>query len=156
MMDDFAVMELALEQARIAYTKGEVPVGAVLLLDDRVIALAHNEVEGLNDASAHAEMLCLKRASEQIGNWRLIDAVLVCTLEPCVMCAGAMILHRIKKVIWGTQDIRHGAHGSWIDLTKLEHPIHNLEVKGGVLHQESAELMRAFFRERREGCHGTI
>ena len=156
MMDDREAMQIALEQARMGYEKGEVPVGAVLLVNGQVIASAHNEVERLNDASAHAEMLCLKRAAEKLGNWRLSGAVLVSSLEPCVMCAGAMILHRIKKIIWGAPDLRHGAHGSWIDLTSLKHPIHNLEVVSGVLQEEAAEWMRKFFRERRGESHARI
>ncbi len=151
-MNDLDAMRLALEQAKIGYDKGEVPVGAVLLLDGEVIALAHNEVEERQDASAHAEMLCLKKGAEFLTNWRLTGAVLVCTLEPCIMCAGAMILSRIERVVWGAPDVRHGAHGSFIDLTKREHPIHNLEVTRGVLQEESAELMRRFFKERRDSC----
>lgn len=155
-MDIQEAMCLALEQARTAYEKGEVPVGAVLLIDGQIIASAHNQVEDLNDASAHAEMLCLKKAALALGNWRLSRAVLVSTLEPCVMCAGAMILHRVEKIVWGAPDIRHGAHGSWIDLTKYKHPIHNVEIISGILQAEAAQLMRDFFKERRQECHARI
>ncbi len=148
-MTDVEAMELALQQARVAYSQGEVPVGAVMLCDGKVIAEAHNEVEAQNDASAHAELLCLQRAARVLGNWRLCDATLYCTLEPCSMCAGAIILYRLKRIVWGAKDVRHGAHGSWVDLTLSPHPIHHVEVTRGVLEEESAELMKSFFRERR-------
>ena len=142
-------MCLALEQAKKGYEKGEVPVGAILLMDGQIIASAHNQVEELKDASAHAEMLCLRKAVATLGDWRLKGSIIVSTLEPCVMCAGAMILHRVKKIVWAAPDIRHGAQGSWIDLTKLKHPIHNVEMIKGVLQEEAAALMRDFFREKR-------
>ena len=111
-------------------------------------------MEQRQDAAAHAEMLCMKRGAEILGNWRLSGCVLVCTLEPCVMCAGAMILHRLEKVVWGAPDLRHGAHGSWVDLAGQEHPIHNFEVVRGVLEEEASALMKRFFKERREGYAG--
>jgi tRNA(adenine34) deaminase len=153
-MDFQEAMRLALLQAKRGYEKGEVPVGAVLLIDGQIIASAHNQVEDLKDASAHAEMLCLKKAAAALGDWRLKGSVMVSTLEPCVMCAGAMILHRVEKIVWGAPDIRHGAHGSWIDLTQLKHPIHNIEMIRGVLQDEAAKLMRDFFKERRLEHHG--
>lgn len=151
-MNDAEAMKLALRQAEIAYEKGEVPVGAVLLLEGQIIAAAHNEVEMSQDAAAHAEMLCLRRAAQTLSGWRLTSCTLYCTLEPCTMCAGALIQHRVKKVIWGAHDLRQGAYGSWIDLRQKEHPIHQLEVEGGLLADESAQLLRAFFQERRSEC----
>ena len=106
-------MEVALEEAQKAYDAGEVPVGAVVVFQNQIISRSYNQVESLQDASAHAEMLCLKQAAQKLGNWRLLDCTLYCTLEPCLMCAGAMILSRIKTLVWGAQDIRHGAqHGA--------------------------------------------
>lgn len=148
-------MEKALEQARLAFAVGEVPVGAVLVIEDVIIAEAHNEVEGRKDASAHAEIICLQRAAQKLGNWRLREAVLYCTLEPCTMCAGAFFLYRLKKIVWGAPDLRHGAHGSWIDVRQTDHPIHNLDVTSGILEQQCAALMRTFFQNRRKEtlCH---
>jgi len=148
-MTDEEAMLLALQQAKIAYDKGEVPIGAVLVLRGEPIALAHNEVEALNDASAHAEMLAIRRASQKLKNWRLQDSTLYCTLEPCPMCAGSMILHRVKRVVWGAPDLRQGAHGSWIDMTMKSHPIHNVEVDFGLFANESAKLLRSFFQKQR-------
>ncbi len=146
---DQVYMQLALDEAKTAFQKGEVPVGAVIVLGDQVIATAHNQVEQLQDASAHAEMLCLRRAAEKIGNWRLNSATLYCTLEPCTMCAGAMFLYRPDVVVWGACDLRHGAHGSWVDLLSQPHPTHHLTVRRGVLQEEASQLMREFFRRRR-------
>ena len=147
---DEIFMQRALSQAKIGFDKEEVPVGAVLVLDSTILAEAHNEIELRQDASAHAELLCLQRGAEKLGNWRLEEATLYCTLEPCTMCAGAFFLYRIKKVVWGAPDLRHGAHGSWIDVREKRHPIHNLEVKSGVLQEECAALMRGFFKKKRE------
>ncbi|MBS3904443.1 MAG: tRNA adenosine(34) deaminase TadA [Simkania sp.] len=149
-MTDNEAMQLALEQARAAYREGEVPIGAVIVCNDRVIAEAHNEVEKQQDASAHAELLCLQRAARVLGNWRLCEATLYSTLEPCAMCAGAIILYRLKRIVWGARDVRQGAHGSWVDLTLFPHPIHRVVVQDGLLEEESRLLMQSFFRERRE------
>lgn len=149
---DEEYMQRALEQARLAFAAGEVPVGAVLVHQGSVIAEAHNEVEGRQDASAHAEVLCLQRGAQKLSNWRLQEAVLYCTLEPCTMCAGAFFLYRLKRVVWGAPDLRHGAHGSWIDVRQERHPIHELEVSSGILKEECGDLMRAFFQKRRTEC----
>lgn len=142
-------MREAVKEAARAFEKGEVPVGAVIVYQGSIIARSHNLVEEMQDATAHAEILCLRKAAEIIGNWRLLDAVLYCTLEPCAMCAGAMIASRIKKVVWAAPDIRQGAGGSFISLVQAPHPIHRVEFESGVLCEESAELMRKFFKERR-------
>lgn len=142
-------MREALEEAKKAAAQGEVPVGAVLVYHGEIIARAHNRVEELKDATAHAEMLCLKEGAAALGNWRLLDATLYCTLEPCSMCAGAMILSRVKTLVWGAPDLRHGAHGSWVDLLSQPHPIHQLEVRQGILQEESAALLKGFFKQRR-------
>ncbi len=146
---DESYMRQALAMAREGALKGEVPVGAVLVHRGQVIAKAHNQVEVLQDATAHAEMLCLKKGAEVLGNWRLLKAVLYCTLEPCSMCAGAMIQSRIEKVVWGAA-VRCGANGSWTDLLGPPHPIHQVVVASGVLKEECGELMKNFFKEQRQ------
>lgn len=148
-MDDQFFMRMALEEAELAYSKGEVPVGAVLVLEGKVIARAHNRVESLQDATAHAEILCLKEGARVLKNWRLLQTTLYCTLEPCPMCAGAMIHSRVGRLVWGAQDLRCGAHGSWVDLFAQRHPIHQMAVEGGVQAERPADLMRQFFKARR-------
>jgi tRNA(adenine34) deaminase len=142
-------MREALKEAEKAFKKGEVPVGAVIVYNGEIIARAHNEVETQQDASAHAEMLCLKAAARYLGSWRLTGATLYCTLEPCSMCAGAMLLSRIETLVWGAKDLRHGADGSFIDLLSRKHPTHQLKVVPHVLQEESSALMKSFFQERR-------
>lgn len=142
-------MREALEEAKKAYTKGEVPVGAILVIQNKIISRGHNAVEMLQDATSHAEMRCLQEAAEQIGNWRLLGATLYCTLEPCAMCAGAMLLSRIDTLVWGAPDLRQGADGSLFSLLDGKHPIHHINVRKGVLAEECAQLMKDFFLERR-------
>jgi len=146
---DEAYMSAALEEAKKAFSAGEVPVGAVIVYQGEIIARAHNLVEQRKDASAHAEMLALREAAKNLDNWRLHEAALYCTLEPCAMCAGAMILSRLSFLIWAAPDLRHGAHGSWINLLDLQHPIHNLQVRSGVCAKEASALMKEFFQKRR-------
>lgn len=148
--DDETFMLEALKEAWKAYQEGEVPVGAVLVKNKRIIARGYNQVEMLKDATAHAEMLCLTAGEAAVDNWRLTDAVLYCTLEPCMMCAGAMYLTRISKLVYGAPDLRHGVLGSFIDVAKSPHPIHNFTIEKGVLAPFAAELMRLFFQERRK------
>ncbi len=142
-------MEQALVEARRAAGAGEVPVGAVLVLGDEVISLAHNETERLCDASAHAEILAIRRGSEKIGNWRLSEASLFVTLEPCTMCIGAMVLARVKKLYFGAYDPRLGAVGSLFDLSAYPKFPHHLEVFPELLADKSAELLKEFFSKRR-------
>ena len=149
-MDDAVFMREALKEAKKAYEKDEVPVGAVLVHKNKVIARGHNQVELLQDATAHAEMICLSAAAEAMGNWRLSETTLYCTLEPCCMCAGALFTARVKRLVWGAPDLRVGANGSWIDLFSHKHPIHALEVTSRVLEAESADLMRTFFQKQRK------
>ncbi len=146
--EDF--MRLALAEAKLAFAKEEVPVGAVLVYEGKVIARAHNLVELNLDATAHAEMLCLKKGAEVLGNWRLLGATLYCTLEPCPMCAGAMIQSRIERLVWGAPDLRCGAHGSWVNLLDVKHPMHQLKVASGILTDPCRGLMREFFKLRRQ------
>lgn len=143
-------MQEALQEAQAAYDSGEVPIGAVLVVRGTIVARAYNRVEKQKDATQHAEMLCLQMAMQHLGNWRLNEATLYCTLEPCPMCAGAMIHSRLKTLVWGACDLRCGAHGSWINMLDALHPIHRIEVRKGVLEASAAELIRRFFRERRK------
>ncbi len=146
---DLEFMRIALNEAQCAAQKNEVPVGAVLVHQGRVLAKAHNLVESSQDASHHAEMLCLRSAALALNNWRLFDATLYCTLEPCAMCAGAMFNFRIQRLVWGARDIRQGAHGSWVNLLDAKHPIHGFSVTSGVLAEECGELLKEFFKMRR-------
>lgn len=139
----------ALKQAHLASLADEVPVGAVLVYNQKLVAKGHNQVEMLHDATAHAEMLCITAGSSFLENWRLEGCTLYTTLEPCAMCAGAIFLSRVPRVVWGAPDIRHGAGGSFIDLFTLKHPTHQVEVQKGVLENYGADLMRTFFERKR-------
>ncbi len=140
----------ALKEAWKAFQAEEVPVGAVLVHKGKIIARGNNQTELLHDATAHAEMLCLTSGASVLENWRLLDCTLYCTLEPCVMCAGAMILSRLPTLVWGAPDLRHGANGSWTDVFSTKHPIHNIEIRKNVLAEQSAFLMKDFFHKRRQ------
>jgi tRNA(adenine34) deaminase len=143
-------MGLALEEAKKGYALAEVPVGAVLVSpDDVVLAKAHNMPVASNDPTAHAEILAIREASAKAGNYRLPGTRLYVTLEPCAMCIGAMLHARVKKLIFGAWDPRAGAAGSVVDLTEVASFNHHLEVSSGVRHEECAEILRKFFRERR-------
>jgi tRNA(adenine34) deaminase len=147
--DDERFMLEALKEAWKAFNADEVPVGAVLVQKGQVIARGHNQVEMLKDATAHAEILCITAGSSALNNWRLADTTLYCTIEPCTMCAGAMLLSRVPRLVWGAPDIRHGAGGSWVDLFTKKHPTHEVAVENGVLADYAAGLLRDFFRKRR-------
>ncbi|PIS01625.1 MAG: tRNA-specific adenosine deaminase [Chlamydiae bacterium CG10_big_fil_rev_8_21_14_0_10_35_9] len=146
---DLVFMKEAFKQAQIAYEMNEVPVGCVLVHNDKIIARGYNQVELLKDATAHAEMICLTSGSEHLGDWRLEGTTLYCTLEPCLMCAGALYAARVDRVVWAAKDLRVGANGSWIDVFSKNHPIHTIEISQGPLERESAELMQAFFEKVR-------
>ena len=147
---DETFMLEALKEAWKAFNADEVPVGAVLVKEGKIIARGYNQVEMLRDATAHAEMLCLTAGEVALENWRLLNTVLYCTLEPCIMCAGAMFLTRITKLVYGAPDLRHGANGSYVDLFATPHPIHQFAIVKGVLAAPCAELMRLFFLKKRE------
>jgi tRNA(adenine34) deaminase len=153
-MDDFFFMEEALKEAKKAYTEKEVPVGAVIVYQNKIIASAYNLVETNGDATSHAEMQVIKEAQKKLNNWRLNDCVLYTTLEPCLMCYGAIILSRIKKIVYGANDLRHGACGGCFNLLDKKHPIHQPEIIGGVLVSEAQALLKDFFKEVREGKNG--
>lgn len=149
-LDDTHFMREALKEARKAFREEEVPVGAVLVFENKVIARGHNQVEMLKDATAHAEMLCIGAGAQALENWRLLNTTLYCTIEPCVMCAGALLLSRVKRLVWGAADIRHGANGSWMDLFSYVHPTHHIEITSGVLADECGAILQEFFRKRRD------
>lgn len=146
-------MSLALKEAWKAFWRDEVPVGAVVVYREEVIAHAHNAMEGRRDATAHAEMLALSLASARLQRWRLSDTILFTTLEPCSMCAGAALLARIPAIVWGAPDLRHGAAGSWIDLFKQPHPTHSVDIQQGPYSEECALLMKMFFQQQRGKKH---
>ena len=148
---DEAAMAIALDEARAAASRGEVPVGAVVVDDTTgtIIARAGNAVEASHDATAHAELRAMRAAAQSVQNWRLQDATLYCTLEPCVVCLGAAYAFRIPKIVYGAPDHRMGAAGSWLDLPKETHPFHSLNIRGGVCAEESSKLLKDFFKERR-------
>jgi tRNA(adenine34) deaminase len=147
--DDERFMLEALKEAWKAFQADEVPVGAVLVKEGRIAARGYNQVEMLQDATAHAEMLCITAGEAAVGNWRLSQTVLYTTVEPCSMCAGAILLTRIPKIVWGAPDVRHGANGSWVDLFSLTHPTHTVEVQSGVLKELCGGLMKEFFQVQR-------
>lgn len=147
---DETFMLEALKEAWKAFEAEEVPVGAVLVKNGKIIARGYNQVELLKDATAHAEMLCLSSGEVALENWRLLETTLYCTLEPCLMCAGAMFLTRISKLVYGAPDLRHGVNGSWMNIFDSKHPMHAFEIQSGVLAAPAAELMRLFFQKRRE------
>lgn len=142
-------MELALEEAERALALGEVPVGAVLLWEGRVLARGHNLREARADPLAHAECLVIAEAAERLGRWRLAGAALVVTLEPCPMCMGAILQARIPLLVYGAADPRAGAAGSLYDLSDDPRLNHRVEVRRGVRADEASALLRAFFGERR-------
>lgn len=147
--EDNYFMKYALKEAQKAYEKGEVPVGCVIVHEGKIIAKSHNSVEQLKDSTAHAEILAIGIASAYLNNWRLINAKMYCTLEPCLMCAGAAQLARISKIIWGAKDLRLGANGSWLNVFKDQHPFHQVTCCSGILADESEYLMKQFFIEQR-------
>jgi tRNA(adenine34) deaminase len=146
---DQQFMALAIEQANCAALAGEVPVGAVLVRDGLVLAKAFNQPIGLHDPSAHAEMLALRAASRAEGNYRLPGTTLYVTLEPCAMCAGAILHARVERVVYGAPDPKTGAAGSALNLFSNQQINHQTQVEGGVLAEECGQVLKRFFKERR-------
>jgi tRNA(adenine34) deaminase len=146
---DRALMALALEEARVAAEAGDVPVGAVVARGDEVLARSGNAREQAQDPTAHAEILALRRAAVMSGSWHLEGCTLYVTLEPCAMCAGALVLARIDRLVYAAVDPKAGFAGSLGDLTRDPRLNHLVEVETGVLEAEASELLRAFFRQRR-------
>jgi tRNA(adenine34) deaminase len=142
-------MRLALREAERALEHDDVPVGAVLVHGGEVIGVGHNERELREDPTAHAEMIAIREGARALDSWRLLDTVLYITLEPCAMCAGAIVLGRIPRVVYGAVDPKAGAAGSVLDVLAEPRLNHRPDVAGGLLEEECAELLRAFFRSRR-------
>lgn len=146
---DERLMRRALDEARRCLTWGDVPIGAVVARGDEVLAAAGNERERRQDPTAHAEVLALRRAAERVGRWRLDGYSIYVTLEPCAMCAGAIVLARIERLVYGAADPKAGFCGSLGDLVRDPRLNHRVDVTSGVLAEEASELLRAFFRARR-------
>jgi tRNA(adenine34) deaminase len=146
---DSHYMELALHQAKLAPLIGEVPIGAVLVHNHEVIAAGHNYREVLQDPTAHAEMIVIRKAAERLRSWRVTEATLYVTLEPCPMCAGAIVQSRIARLVFGAWDPKAGACGSIFDIPAERRLNHRVQVIGGLLEQESRELLQEFFRAKR-------
>ncbi len=146
---DAHFMGEALRQAHRAYEAEEVPIGAVIVRKGKIIARAWNQVETLKDATAHAEMLAITQAENEVGDWRLTDCDLYVTKEPCPMCAGAIVHTRLRRVIFGCIDARGGAAGGWINLLHSTPLNHHCEITNGVRGEECAGLLKAFFAARR-------
>jgi tRNA(adenine34) deaminase len=149
LLPDEYFMREALRQAQKAYAADEVPVGAVVVRDGKIIARAYNQVELLKDATAHAEMLALTQAEEAVGDWRLTDCDLYVTTEPCAMCAGALVHTRIRRVIFGCADPSAGAAGSTMNLLQMQSLNHRCQITSAVLQNECAAILQEFFRKRR-------
>jgi tRNA(adenine34) deaminase len=146
--DEF-FMKKALKEANLSNSSEDVPVGAVIVLNNKVIARAHNQVELLGDPTAHAEMVAITEAASFLKSKWLKDCVLYTTIEPCSMCAGALVLSRISKVVYGASDPKTGAGGSILNILHHKKLNHRIKVVGGILEQECAALMRDFFRKKR-------
>ena len=142
-------MREALLEAAAAQDHGDVPIGAVVVHAGNVIARGHNEREHLSDPTAHAEVLALRAAAAALGSWRVLDCTLYVTLEPCAMCAGAIVLARVPRVVFGTTDPKAGAAGSVLDVLAQPQLNHRPQVVGGVLADECGDILRRFFADRR-------
>ena len=147
---DRAWMRLALEQAAQAAALGEVPVGAVAVLDGQIIGAGFNRKESDRDPTAHAEMIALRQAAVHVNNWRLVGVTLYCTLEPCPMCAGAMIQARLGRLVYGAPDTRFGADGTVVNVLREPAFNHRVAITSGVLAEEAGELLQQFFRSLRQ------
>lgn len=147
-------MKQAIKEAEKAYKKLEVPVGAIIVKDGKIIARAHNQKETKTDTTKHAEILAIQKASKKLKSWRLIDCEMYVTLEPCTMCAGAMINSRIKKVYIGTMDEKTGAVGSVLNLFKDYTFNHQVESETGILKEECENILKQFFKELRKIKNG--
>ena len=149
-MNHYDYMSLAMQEAKKALISREIPIGAIIVLHDSVIAAAHNQCENRSDPTAHAEILAIKKASAILGNWRLTGCSLYVTIEPCPMCAGAIVMSRISRVVYGSTDAKAGACESLFNITNCPALNHQPEMRAGVLADECSEIIKRFFRERRK------
>lgn len=143
-------MGLALSEAQKAYAIGEVPIGAVLVMNGEVIARGHNMREGWHDATAHAEMIAIREACQTLGRWRLTGLTMYVTIEPCPMCAGALVMSRIDRLVYGSADPKAGAVESIFNVVQNEALNHSMQVTAGVRSDECTQLMKDFFKQRRK------
>ena len=150
MSNDEKWMRIAIEEANLAMDKNEVPVGAALVKNGKLIAQSHNQPIRTNDPTAHAEIQLLRKAGEQQKNYRLIGSTIYVTLEPCTMCFGAMVHARIERIVFGASDFKTGVCGSCMNLNKENFFNHKISITGGVLENESSELLKLFFKSRRD------
>ncbi|MAS97320.1 MAG: tRNA adenosine(34) deaminase TadA [Pontiellaceae bacterium] len=146
---DTFYMKIAIQEAQRAAEFGEVPCGAVIVLDDQIIGKAHNQTEQLNDPTAHAEILAITQATQHLQNWRLNRAVMYVTKEPCPMCAGALVLARIQRVVWGMSDPIRGGGQSKFNILNEADLNHSVDVTTGILEEPSREIMQSFFQKLR-------
>jgi len=156
MNDDNYYMGLALDEARKAYEIGEIPIGAVLIVDGQIVSSGHNMREIWHDATAHAEMIVIRVACQKLGRWRLTGATLYVTIEPCPMCAGALVMSRIDRLVYGSADYKAGAIESIFNIAQNDALNHSMIVTSGVRSNECAEIMRDFFRSRRKSKKDAI
>lgn len=149
-LDDNYYMGLALDEAQKAYDIGEVPIGAVLIMDGQVVASGHNMRESWHDATAHAEMIAIREACQKLGRWRLTGLTLYVTIEPCPMCAGALVMSRVDRLVYGSADVKAGAIESIFNIAQNEALNHSMMVTAGIRADECAQIMKDFFRQRRK------
>lgn len=149
-MDDNFFMRQALDQAQVAFEQDEVPIGAVAVFKNQIIGRGYNRTEKLQDPTAHAEIIAITAAANALGTWRLNDVTIFTTVEPCIMCAGALVLARVKKIVFGARDEKFGGCGSVLNVINEEKLNHQIEVTEGILKNESADLMRSFFEKKRK------
>jgi len=142
-------MKEALKEAKKAYKKGEVPVGAVVVVDGKIISKAYNKKESINDPTAHAEILAIRKACKALDNWRLTEATLYITKEPCIMCCGAIINARLKRVVYGCDDPKGGGAVSLYSILQDARLNHQVEIKNGILEKECRDILQKFFKELR-------
>ncbi|MCK5766810.1 MAG: tRNA adenosine(34) deaminase TadA [Candidatus Atribacteria bacterium] len=150
MLEDVRLMEEALKEAKIAYSLQEIPVGVIVVYNKRIITRAHNRKEELQDPTAHAEILALQKAARYLGTWHLENATLYVTLEPCPMCAYAMVLARIKRLVFGASDPKTGAAGSVVNIIQNKKFNHQIEVTKNILNKECSLILKNFFLEKRQ------
>ena len=149
MNEDEKWMKIAIDEANIAKSKGEIPVGAVLIKNGQIISQAHNQPIETNDSTAHAEINAIRIAGKKLRNYRINDSTLYVTLEPCTMCFGAMMNARIKRIVFGAYDLKKGVCGSFLDLNNTKIFNHRIQIQGGVLEDTCSKLLKDFFKDRR-------
>jgi len=150
MLSDEYFMQEALEEAQKAFEEDEVPIGAVIVRNGEILARAHNLREKLNDPTAHAELIAIRLAAGKLNSWRLLDTTVYVTVEPCPMCAGAIVLGRVRRLVYGAIDLKAGAAGTLMNLLDDARLNHQVEITGGVLEEDSKKLLRTFFLQKRK------